>query len=162
MTAHPFPPAFPPADDFDWGDPELVAIPSQPSVAVFRNHWGDIVIRQEGINMDGSDMWVRVRPENLPALIRVLAAEIDPAEAPAPQVEPEPEPRPKREAASATSNNAEPMPKDRTAASRAKRYRERKRHADRHADRDATVTQRDAANRDDLTEEERCQQMELA
>lgn len=58
--------------DFDWvADKSDVAIPEQPATAVYVNLAGAIVIRQQCL--DGyDDPVIRIRPENVDALIAAL------------------------------------------------------------------------------------------
>jgi hypothetical protein len=63
------------ADDFEkklWNaDSAEMVIKSQPAIAVYDNNYGDIVVRMEADYPD-EDPIVRVRPENLRALITAL------------------------------------------------------------------------------------------
>lgn len=60
--------------EFDWEralDDGDVCVEGQPAIAVFTNHHGHIVIRQQGENADG-DTWVIVTPENAVDLARAV------------------------------------------------------------------------------------------
>jgi hypothetical protein len=62
------------SDDFKW-EPEngAVIVPQQPAIAVYVNPWGQVVIRAAGEDY-GEDVFIRVSPEHVPALIAKLTA----------------------------------------------------------------------------------------
>jgi len=99
------------SDDFDWYG-EDVAIPVQDAVAVYRNVRGNIAIRQKG-DWHGyeEDVVIEIVPDRagqLAAAIFAIAEEMGAVTKPA-------------------TTLALPAPADRTAATRQRRYRERKR-----------------------------------
>lgn len=51
--------------------PNDACIPEQRPISVYRNPYGDIVIREHAPDPD-DDVWVRVRPENISMLIKAL------------------------------------------------------------------------------------------
>jgi hypothetical protein len=117
--------------DFDWkDDADCIVQHSTPTVAVFTNTNGDIVIRKQREDMyEEHDAFIVISRGNARTVAQAIldAAEVGP------------------DAVVVPAEKAEP--KDRTAAERAKRYRDsKKRHGD---DRDATVTERDATVTDD-------------
>jgi hypothetical protein len=101
------------APDFDWygNDAEDIVIPEQQAVAVYRNHAGDVVIRQKAgdyWNQVDEDPWIVVKREHVGRLALALLALAELEQAP---------------------RLALPAPAaDRTAAERQRRYRERKRN----------------------------------
>lgn len=102
------------APDFDWygNDAEDIVIPEQQAVAVYRNHAGDVVIRQKAgdyWNQVDEDPWIVVKREHVGRLAHALLALAELEQAP-------------RLALPA------PAPSNRTGAERQRRYRERKRH----------------------------------
>lgn len=105
--------------DFDWhDDSEAVVVPEQ-AAAGFNNPFGGIVIRQCGDDYRGEDIFVVVRPENARALcaaIMRLAGQLMLMG---------------EDGADAYGDTAAPKAtgKDRTAAERARRHRERRRNA---------------------------------
>jgi hypothetical protein len=54
---------------FDWGpgNPDVV-LPQQPATAVYKNAFGQIVIRQED-NIGDGEMWIVLNRRDLPTLI---------------------------------------------------------------------------------------------
>ena len=62
-------------DDFDWsaenGD---VIVAPQKAIAIYRNAWGQIVIRAAASDYGEEDSFVAVAPEHVPALIAKLSA----------------------------------------------------------------------------------------
>lgn len=106
--------------DFDWNDVvDDVVIPEQAAIAVFVNPQGDVVIRQAGQYGPDEDMWIIVAPDRA----AVLADAIVQATA----------------FHGTQPDDSKPAAaKDRTAADRQRRYRERQRNGD-----------RDVAGRDD-------------
>jgi hypothetical protein len=97
--------------DFDWyGDSESVVVRHQPAIAVYLNPHGEVVIRQEG--QYDEDHWIYVTRDNA---LKVAQAIL---EAPDKDCE------------------AEPLlsaPKDKTAAERMRRYRNKRRNGERNA-----------------------------
>jgi hypothetical protein len=66
------------APDFSW-DPENedVIVPDQLALAVYRNHWGQVVIRQERAWDEEDDVYVRINMESLPKVIARLQRLLD-------------------------------------------------------------------------------------
>jgi hypothetical protein len=61
-------------DNFDWSaENEDVIVPPQQAIAVYLNRWNQIVIRAAGEDY-GEDVFIRVSPEHVPALIAKLSA----------------------------------------------------------------------------------------
>jgi hypothetical protein len=62
------------SDDFKW-EPEngAVIVAQQQALAIYINRWGQIVIRAAGEDY-GEDVFIRVSPEHVPALIARLSA----------------------------------------------------------------------------------------
>lgn len=107
--------------DFDWKADTVVG--SQLAIAVYKNHDGDIVIRQEMAPYNDEDGFVFVRPENATYLAAALMALAEPDTAP---------------------QLALPAPADRTAAERQRRHRDRKRNGSvTPCDRDSVTGDRD-------------------
>jgi hypothetical protein len=97
--------------DFDWLEAdEHVAVPEQQALAVYTNPRGDVVVRQRGDYPD-EDVWIIVNPANAAALAAAILEAAGYSE-PAP----------------VTSQHRHSQPKDKTAADRQRRYRERNRH----------------------------------
>jgi hypothetical protein len=76
-TAHLAPAECPPPpneSEFDYFDPDggLVAIPSQPAIAVYTNLFGAVVIRQQCLDYGSEDPFITVRPEYIERLIAKL------------------------------------------------------------------------------------------
>jgi hypothetical protein len=62
------------SDDFDWSPTnEDIIVAPQPAIAIYRNAWGQVVIRAEEAD-DGVDAFIRISPEHLPRLIDKLTA----------------------------------------------------------------------------------------
>jgi hypothetical protein len=57
--------------DFDWHEDPSVVVPHQSAIAVYRNKFGAVVIRQEGADYE-DDVWVIVNREYLASLIDAL------------------------------------------------------------------------------------------
>jgi len=100
------------SDNFDWCDkPDLIIVPSQPAIAIYLNPHDAVVIRQEGHYGPDEDQWVYVTKENVPRLVQALleAAGYETA-----------------------TTYGEPLmlpaPKDKTAAERMRRYRNKHRN----------------------------------
>lgn len=65
------------SEEFDWDAHQAdVPIRTQMAIAVYRNPADDIVIRQERRDGQDEDQFIVIQPENLPALIEALQAEI--------------------------------------------------------------------------------------
>ncbi len=64
--------------NFEWipENTDIIAA-TQPAIAVYQNHWCQVVIRQEGAFNDDGDSIVYVSRENIPALIAKLQREHD-------------------------------------------------------------------------------------
>jgi hypothetical protein len=103
--------------DFDWIDSaEDVVVPEQAAIAVYLNPKGDVVIRQAGQYHPDEDNWIVVAPDHAP---RVAEAILEAAGL----------------AVYHPEDDQAAEPKDRTAAERQRRYRERHRNG---AGRDVT------------------------
>ena len=62
-------------DDFNWSpENEDIIVAPQQAIAVYRNAWNQIVIRAAGGGDYSEDVFIRVSPEHLPALIAKLSA----------------------------------------------------------------------------------------
>jgi hypothetical protein len=58
---------------FSWEhDDEDIILEEQPRTAVYENRSGAVVILQESTGVYDDDQIVRIRPENVPALIKAL------------------------------------------------------------------------------------------
>jgi hypothetical protein len=63
-----------PPDDFKWEpENEAVIVAQQQAIAIYINPWGQVVIRAAGEDY-GEDVFIRVSPEHVPALIAKLTA----------------------------------------------------------------------------------------
>jgi hypothetical protein len=51
-----------------------IIVPHQPALAVYLNHWGQVVIRQEREWDEEDDVYVRFNVESLPKVIAKLQA----------------------------------------------------------------------------------------
>jgi hypothetical protein len=60
--------------DFDWSDDEVVVVRQQSAIAVFRNHHGDVVVRQQGDTGYFEDSWVIISQQYLVPVIDALNA----------------------------------------------------------------------------------------
>ena len=111
------------ADIFPWEDNDQVVVKTRMGIAVFWNVHGDICVRQEGQYHPDEDMWVTFSREDARAVAQAILN-------------------------LAGETTGQIMPKDRTAADRQRRCR------DKH--RDIGVTERDvtAAPRDDQNQEQ--------
>src|SRR5690349_4819291 len=58
--------------EFEWTD-DVVAVGEQLQIGVYTNPSGNVVIRQRDWPED--DVWIVIRPENVPALVRALTRE---------------------------------------------------------------------------------------
>jgi hypothetical protein len=99
--------------DFDWyGNTESVVVRHQPAIAVYLNPHGEVVIRQEGQYDD--DHWIYVTRDNAFKVAQAVLelAGLEDCEA---------VPRPS-------------APKDKTAAERMRRYRNKRRNGERNTD----------------------------
>jgi hypothetical protein len=110
--------------DFDWEEARqdpATFIPEQPATAIFTNPNGDLVIRQQGDYRE-EDQFVVIARTNVERLLVAISETmgLEPLAAPAPLL---------------------PKPSPLTSVERSRRYR------DRHAQRDAVVTERDADGR---------------
>lgn len=89
--------------EFDWSDDETIVCYEQPKSKVYFNPQGQVVIRQQAAGYRDEDSFVFFNRENIPALIAALRGCIH------------------EDAAPATTSA-----KDRTAAERQRRYRQRR------------------------------------
>ncbi|WP_141340906.1 hypothetical protein [Bradyrhizobium sp. USDA 3458] len=167
--------------DFDWNGPDVV-LEHQPRTAVFTNDRGQVVIRQEGSLDPDEDVWVFFDPGNALSLCKAIleAAGLDDIEfvrncgglsyedvavpARPSRAEQMKAARPDIDWASAEeefdrkiADKAEPAPKDRTAAERQRRRRERLR--DSHGN--SVTPERDTVTSPPLFQEE-TQELALA
>ena len=63
------------SDDFKWEpENEAVIVAEQRAIAVYRNPWGQVVIRASASEYGDEDSFVVVSPEHVPALIAKLTA----------------------------------------------------------------------------------------
>jgi hypothetical protein len=63
------------SDDFDWSpENEDIIVAQQQAIAVYRNAWNQVVIRAAGEDDYSEDVFIRVSPEHVPALIAKLTA----------------------------------------------------------------------------------------
>jgi hypothetical protein len=64
-----------PSPDFRW-DPENedIVVPEQLALAIYQNHWGQVVIRQERAWDEEDDIYIRFNMESLPKVIAKLQA----------------------------------------------------------------------------------------
>jgi hypothetical protein len=61
--------------DFRWEpENEDIVVPEQLALAIYRNHWGQVVIRQERAWDEEEDVYVRFNVESLPKVIAKLQA----------------------------------------------------------------------------------------
>jgi hypothetical protein len=61
--------------DFRWEpENEDIIVPEQFALAIYRNHWGQVVLRQERSWDEDDDAFVRVNTESLPKVIARLQA----------------------------------------------------------------------------------------
>ena len=98
--------------DFDWcRDSESVVVRHQPAIAVYINPHGEVVIRQEGQYDD--DHWIYLTRDNAPKVAQAIleAAGIEGYAEMAPTL-------------------LLPAPKDKTAAERMRRYRNKRRNGE--------------------------------
>lgn len=121
-------------DGFDWADDSLL-VPGYQAVAVYPNQHNDIVIRRERHPyLEEDDVCIVIQRERVPALIaklgellqltaepETISGYLEPPSASAADTTIEPAPAPPRIAA--------PVRKDRTAAERQRRWRERQRNS---------------------------------
>ncbi len=56
-------------EEFDWNDCETVVLGEQRCTAVFRNHDGDLVIRQRAGVLDDEDAWIVIKKGNEKAIV---------------------------------------------------------------------------------------------
>ena len=118
--------------EFDWGDIDAdIVVPEQPAIACYTNPNGAVVLRQAGQYGLEDDHWVYFHADHAVAVAYAIL-----------------------NAAGLTMQIVQcqpngccdvPQPKDRTAAERQKRYRERKRNA-----RNTEAVTRNAQDRDVL------------
>ena len=108
-------------DDFDWNDADHVVVPEQASIAVYLNPKGDVVIRQAGQYHPDEDTWIVFAAQHASRVADALLETAGLADQP--------------------HDCKAAAPKDRTAADRQRRYRERNRHASRRnaSDSDGTM-----------------------
>lgn len=67
--------------NFDWATDESVILHRQPATAVYRNGFDAIVVRQEGLDVDGSDdPFLTFEARNVPKLCSALLVEAGYAE----------------------------------------------------------------------------------
>jgi hypothetical protein len=60
-------------EDFDWSPRNRdIICPDQQAVAIFLNHWGQVVFRQERSWDEEDDVWVRINFDCLPKVIERL------------------------------------------------------------------------------------------
>jgi hypothetical protein len=97
--------------ELDWLEVEHL-IPLQPATMVYTNPREQIVIRQDGTGLNGEDQFVFFNVENLPVLIAVLGKYLS------------------ANRTLGRPSNGEDTKRDRTAAERKRRQRNRDRHAD--------------------------------
>ena len=63
------------SDDFNWSpENEDIIVAPQQAIAVYRNAWNQVVIRAAGEGDYSEDVFIRVSPEHVPALIARLSA----------------------------------------------------------------------------------------
>lgn len=98
-------------DVFNWSEVDVV-VPHQPAICCYLNPTGGVVIRQDQTCYGQNDVWILVRPENVRRVVTAMLALIEPE-------------RPLA------------LPAPMSPAERSKRYRENKRHEQRHGERDA-------------------------
>lgn len=60
---------------FDWNDRESVTVPEQLAVAIYRNPYGAVVIRQERAWDEDSDIYIIIQPENAEAVANAILRE---------------------------------------------------------------------------------------
>jgi len=115
------------ADLFDWTENEDVVVRTQMGIAIFENVRGEICVRQEGMFHPDEDQWITFGRDNAAAIARRIleVARVD---------------------LQSPDRVALRAPKDRTAAERQRRRRDK--HSDvtpavTTGDRDSTVTGRD-------------------
>lgn len=112
--------------DFDWDDvADDVVVPEQAAIAVYTNPKGEVVVRQAGHHGPDEDSWIIVAPDRASAVADAIL-------------------RAARLHDNQPVSGEAASPKDRTAAERQRRYRERNRNG---TDRDPS--DRHVTNRDD-------------
>ena len=62
---------------FDWDDDATIVIRSVKAVAVYRNKYNEVVIRQEHFSADEEDHFIHVPSSELRRLIDVLQKQLD-------------------------------------------------------------------------------------
>ena len=118
-------------DSFNWNDDDSVVVRQQFATAVYQNQHGEIVVRQEAGMYEENDAIVVLTPQIAEAVAWAILHEIGAPEAKSMIFAP------------AHIIDREPAPKDKTAAERQRRYRERQRNG-------ATVTERNGEDRNAL------------
>ncbi len=93
-------------DDFNWNEPNSVIVRHQPAIAVYLNDDDEVVIRQQGHYGPDEDQWIYIAKENVQKVVQAILAN-----------------------AGIVDGAIAPPPRDRTAAERQRRYRERHRNS---------------------------------
>jgi hypothetical protein len=55
--------------EFNWLDDDSIVLRDQRATAIYRNHWGGLVIRQECAWNEEDDPFVVINPENIEAFL---------------------------------------------------------------------------------------------
>jgi hypothetical protein len=135
-------------EQFSWAENESVAVREQPSIAVYQNNHGQVVLRRERSWDEEDDCFIPVAKENVLTIVRAIlvAAEMDdlylyqstgalchdvewPGVRPAIAARMEDRPDIDWNEANATFDEGEHRPKDPTAAERQRRHRANKRNS---------------------------------
>jgi hypothetical protein len=112
--------------EFDWAEDPAVVQQRVPSLAVYTNPMGLVVIRQEAEWDEDSDPFLLIHPTNALAVAQAILREAgygDDLRPALPEVERHAAPPVER-----IADSAEPKPKDATAAERMRRHRKRHRN----------------------------------
>ncbi|CAM5771920.1 hypothetical protein LMIY3S_03670 [Labrys miyagiensis] len=62
------------ADNFDWNDREVIAVPEQQAIAVYTNPHHQVVLRFHDAD-EQEDRWVVIAPEHVDRLCKALQVE---------------------------------------------------------------------------------------